>query len=210
MRTSTLYCNWDTTQHIREVSFPRAQHRRRQQSRRSFQLSSLWKTQSVQACVMIHVILNDRSNFSTVCVRLSRKQKIDLSVRGIPVGSFCPSFRIAHVFGEHFRCGEWGSHRCGSVVTTFYDGRSRYCVVDNFIRVRHQDFACVRWFTKPFYPFAPNPLVCRVSLMSPARNALMPSLLPLTDVAPTQVIVEPDVNNFYMMRVKGFDRLGRP
>ena len=133
---------------------------------------------------------------------------MDLSARGVPVETLCVSFKIAKIFGEHFKSGEWGLHRCGSVVTTFYDRRSRYCVVDRFIRVGGMDFACVRWFTKPFYPFAPNPLVCRVRLMPRGRNAVMPSVLSLTDIDPTQVIVEPDAHRFYMMRVKGFDRLG--
>ena len=44
-------------------------------------------------------------------------------MRGINVpGGVCLSYRIAYVLGVHFKSGEWGRKRCGSVVTTFYSG----------------------------------------------------------------------------------------
>ena len=52
-------------------------------------------------------------------------------------------YMIAKILGKHFKAGEWGSRRCGSVVTTIYRGRSRYCVVKRFIEVQSKYFACV-------------------------------------------------------------------
>ena len=89
-----------------------------------------------------------------------------------------------------------------------YGGRSRYAVVNTFIKAGDKDFASVTWFSKPHYPYAPIPLVVRVTVLNPARQVNMPSLLPLNSIDPTPVLVEPDVDgiHFYMMRVYGWDR----
>lgn len=120
----------------------------------------------------------------------------------------CPGYKIAYVLGVHFKVDEWGSRRCGSVVTTIHEGRSRYCIVNDFIRVANKDFACVTWLSKPHYPYAPIPLVVRVHLHAEIQNT-MPSLLPLNTIDPTPVLVEPDNDDvhYYMMRVQGFDRV---
>ena len=142
---------------------------------------------------------------------LTSQQSVDLANLGIivTVGSPCLSFKFAYVLGVHFRAGEWGCRRCGSVVTLMHEGRSRYCVVHNFIRVQNQEFACVTWLSVPHYPYAPNRLVVRVRTDNIQTG--LPSLIALTMIDPTRVLVEPDVDNvhYYMMRVKGWDRSGR-
>ena len=85
---------------------------------------------------------------------------------------------------------------------------ARYCVVHNFVRVDNKDFACVEWLSKPHYPFLPNPLVVRVRRYRNTRNDL-PSVVPLDRIDPTPVLVDPDNDghHYFMMRLKGFDRL---
>lgn len=139
---------------------------------------------------------------------LTRQQAVDLANLGILVTAATPclSFKFAYVLGVHFRAGEWGCRRCGSVVTLMHEGRSRYCVVHNFIQVRNQEFACVTWLSVPHYPYAPNRLVVRVRVDNIQTG--LPSIIPLTMIDPTRVLVEPDVDNvhYYVMRVKGWDR----
>ena len=119
-------------------------------------------------------------------------------------------FEIAYVFGVHFRAGEWGCHRCGSVITTVHGGISRYCTVTKFVRVEKKDFACVEWLSKPHYPYAPMTTVTRVTYLPPNRQREMPVLIPLETIDPTPVLVEPDTDgrHFYMMRVHGYDHTG--
>ena len=53
-------------------------------------------------------------------------------------------FKTCKVLGVvHFRSGEWGCRRCGSVITTIYRGISRYCIVDMFLMVQDKEYACV-------------------------------------------------------------------
>ena len=121
----------------------------------------------------------------------------------------CESYAKANVFGVHFKANEWSKSRCGSVVTTLHEGVSRYCVVHKFLRLETKEFASVSWLTKPVYPYSPNPLVVRVRLMTPRREREMCCLVPLKRIDPTPVIVEPenDGEHFYMLRIKGFDRI---
>ena len=141
--------------------------------------------------------------------RLNQHQKIDLVLFGVQSTEFAMTSPTAFVLGVHFKAGEWGKQRNGSVITTTYTGQSRYCVVTDFIRVANKDFACVRWLSKPMYPYAPNPLVVTVS-EPPARPESLPTVLPLRFIDPTAVLVDPDSDgvHFYMMRLKGFDRTG--
>ena len=120
------------------------------------------------------------------------------------------SYEIAYVLGIHFRAGEWGCRRCGSVITTVHGGRSRYCHVTKFVRAGGKDFACVEWLSKPHYPYAPMTVVTRVTYLPPHRQREMPVLIPLETIDPTSVLVEPDTDgrHFYMMRVYGYDRTG--
>ena len=150
-------------------------------------------------------------NTSNTCThimhRLSQHEKIDLALFGAQPVDFVMTSKTAYVLGVHFKADEWGRHRNGSVITTTYTGHSRYCVVTRFIRVVNQDFACVRWLTKPVYPYAPIPLVVKVREPRVRGNQL-PTVLPLDFIDPTAVLVEPDSDGvyFYMMRLKGFDR----
>ena len=51
---------------------------------------------------------------------LSDREERDLRLMGVT--SFCElkTFKVDTVLGVHFRGGEWGNHRCGSVITTMY------------------------------------------------------------------------------------------
>ena len=120
------------------------------------------------------------------------------------------SYEIAYVLGVHFRAGEWGCRRCGSVITTVHEGRSRYCNVTKFVRVGHREFACVEWLSKPHYLYAPMTVVTRVTYLPRHRQREMPVLIPLETIDPTPVLVEPDTDghHFYMMRVHGYDHTG--
>ena len=144
---------------------------------------------------------------TTYIHRLTQHQKIDLVLFGAEPGDFAMTSPTAFILGVHFKAGEWGKVRNGSVITTTYTGRSRYCVVTNFIRVSNKDFACVRWLSKPVYPYAPIPLVVKVS-ETPDRRECLPTVLPLSFIDPTGVLVEPDSDGvyFYMMCLKVFDR----
>ena len=140
-------------------------------------------------------------------VRFSVREQIELGI----FASLCESFKVAYVLGVHFRADEWGErrrgNRCGSVVTTVYGGISRYCIVHQFLRIRDKQLARVTWFSKPYYPYAPIPLVARVSLPPVERQNRMPSFVSLDMIDPTSVIVEPDQDgvHYYMMRLRGFD-----
>lgn len=150
-------------------------------------------------------ILNVFGTASACVCRVNQREKYDLDVLGL-CSRTCRSFKIANILGVHFKSGEWNEKRCGSVITTMYDGRSRYAVVNTFIKAGNKDFASVTWLSKPSYPFAPIPLVVRVEEMNPAAQFNMPSLLPLNRIDPTPILVEPDGDHFYMMRVSGWDR----
>jgi len=146
---------------------------------------------------------------STICT-LTRRETSYLSMRGIHTKTAL-RYTLANVLGVHFKSGEWGQQRCGSVVTTTYEGRSRYCIVNRFIRVGSTDYVSVEWLTSPRYPYWPIPLVARVMRMTVARLRVMPALVPLEKIDPTPIIVDPDVNGtYFMMRVQGWDRVSPP
>ena len=65
------------------------------------------------------------------------------------------------------------------------------------------------WLSKPVYPYWPIPLVVRVRVLDVNRQHQLPAVLPLTSVEPTPILVERDGDYYYMMRVKGYDRVGR-
>jgi len=138
----------------------------------------------------------------------SRREKVDLGTFGVTsfVGARC--FSCARICGVHFRAGEWGHIRCGSVVTLIYSGRSRYCSVKLFVRVQGKVFACVDWLSVPEYPDWPNTLRVRVSKPDPAvcRHH---SVIPIERIDPCCVYVLPhqDGVHYWMMRAKGTDRV---
>ena len=141
-------------------------------------------------------------------VRFNHHERVTLTIAGVNCGSMCLSYKIAYVLGVHFKAGEWGVHRCGSVMTTIFEGRSRYCVVKRFLRIGDANYVSVRWLSAPVYPYWPIPLVVRVHELHDDRQLELPAVLPLTSIEPTQILVEPHETNYYMMRVKGFDRVG--
>ena len=58
-------------------------------------------------------------------------------------------FKVAHIMGKHFKAGEWGNYRCGSVITCVMEGRSYYARVERFLKVDDdfcEGYASVTWF----------------------------------------------------------------
>ncbi len=64
---------------------------------------------------------------------LSKREKDGMKILGVTSFRGCEVFKIAKVLGVHFRTGEWGNRRCGSVITTIYREISRYCIVNAFV-----------------------------------------------------------------------------
>ena len=140
----------------------------------------------------------------------SKKERFDLGMLGVTSLSRVMTFPICWILGEHFRGGEWGRRRCGSVVTCIRRGRSRYCVVKSFLRVQEKAFARVVWLSVPMYPYAPNKLVVRVRMLTDVEQTRYPAVIPIEHIEPTSVgvILDPDNIHYYMLREKGVDRTG--
>lgn len=83
-------------------------------------------------------------------------------------------------------------------------------MVDRFIGVRDKAFACVTWLSKPEYPYAPNRLVVRARILPPVQQDRLGCVLDLEMVCPCTVTVGPAIDgvHFYLMREKGYDRVG--
>ena len=140
----------------------------------------------------------------------SKKERFDLSMLGVTSFSRVSTFPTALILGVHFRGGEWGRRRCGSVVTCIRRGRSRYCVLKAFLRVQDKAFARVEWLSPPTYPYAPNKLVVRVRKLTGADQARLPAVIAVESIEPTAVAVisHPDNVHYFMLREKGVDRTG--
>ena len=140
---------------------------------------------------------------------LSRREKFDLGMLGVTSTDDVRSFDIAFVLGVHFRAGEWGQERCGSVITTMFAGRSRYCFVRRFLRVQGQYFALVNWLSISEYPYAPNRLIVKVHLLSREQQLQHRCVISIKKIDPCTVAVLPheDDVHFYMLRDKGYDRV---
>ena len=121
-------------------------------------------------------------------------------------------FKVAHILGKHFKAGEWGSFRCGSVITCVMNGRSLYAKVNRFITVEDDNcegYASVTWFGVPEYPFE-NPLVVKCSEEEPGDLVdELGSVIRITQIDPSQVMVERSVDRMhcFMMRDSGFDTI---
>ena len=119
-------------------------------------------------------------------------------------------FKVAHILGKHFRAGEWGSHRCGSVITCVMEGRSLYARVNRFLKVDNDDcegYASVTWFGIPNYPFV-IPLVVKCSESEPDQLVdELGCIIRITQIDPSQVMVERSIDrtHCFMMRDSGFD-----
>ena len=140
---------------------------------------------------------------------LSRREKFDLEMLGLPAAA--TAFDIAHVLGVHFKAGEWGRRRCGSVITTMFADRSRYCYVKKFLRVQGQNFARVEWLSIPEYPCAPNRLVVTVRMLPHEQQIRYNCMLSLKKIDPCSVAVIPHGCGvrFSVMRDRGYDRVLR-
>lgn len=143
--------------------------------------------------------------------RLSQCERFDLGLLGVTSCLRVRAFNIARILGVHFKAGEWGRRRCGSVVTTMHAGRSRYCTVEKFLRVQGQSFARVTWLSKPKYPYAPIRLVVRVRMLPHQQQVTHRCLISIDKIAPCSVAVIPDTDgiHFFMLRDKGYDRVLR-
>jgi len=143
---------------------------------------------------------------------LSEREKLDLGMLGVNTSGDIRSFKIAHVLRVHFRAGEWGHRRCGSVITTIFAGRSRYCYVTAFLLVSEKAYACVQWLSIPEYPYAPNRLVVHVRMLSREQQRAYPAVVSIEKIDPCTVSVLPhrDGVHYSVMRDKGYDRVGVP
>ena len=118
-------------------------------------------------------------------------------------------FKVAHILGKHFRAGEWGNYRCGSVVTCVLEGQSHYARVERFFKVdgdSSDGYASVKWFGQPHYPFG-IPIVVRCCEEEPQDLIdRFGCVLRITQIDPSQIIVEREDGGFsWMMRDSGFD-----
>ena len=143
---------------------------------------------------------------------LSEREKSDFGILGVNSSNGARAFYIAQILGVHFRAGEWGRRRCGSVITTIFAGRSRYCYVTAFLLVNGKSFARVQWLSMPFYPCAPNRLIVHVRMLSNEEQRRYRSVIPTSRIDPCSVAVIPhrDKIHFSMLRRKGYDRVAVP
>ena len=153
----------------------------------------------------VPIIQNNRFQFH----QATKREKIDLGLFGVTSTRDIVAFDSARVLAVHFRGGEWGRSRCGSVVTLFYGGCSRYCIVKRFYRVMGRFFASVTWLSKPTYPYAHITfLVVRVRMISDVEQSRCPCVIPADRIEPCTVAVMPDDDgvHYMMLRDKGIDR----
>lgn len=139
---------------------------------------------------------------------LSKREEDDMEELGVTSFLGLRAFKVCKVLGVHFRSGEWGCRRCGSVITTMYRDISRYCIVNTFLMVQDKTFASVTWLSTPVYPYHPFKLVVKVRLTSRAEQVLHPCVIPINRIEPCTVSILPDSDgiHFYMLRDKGIDR----
>ena len=142
------------------------------------------------------------------CVLTDRETQA-MEMMGITSFHDLKFFKVCKLLGVHFRSGEWGCRRCGSVITTVYRGISRYCIVDKFFMVHDKAYAGVTWLSTPSYPCRPFKIVVKVRLMTPAGQRLHRCVIPVDKFDPCSVAVLPhsDGVHFYMLRDKGTDRV---
>ena len=112
---------------------------------------------------------------------LSDREKDGMKMLGVTSFRDYKVFKVAKVLGVHFRCGEWGCRRCGSVITTIYRGISRYCIVNAFVQVQGKAYASVTWLSVPTYPHLPFKIVVKVRMLPPEQqNAFEPIVVSIT------------------------------
>ena len=138
----------------------------------------------------------------------SDRERNDMQSMGVTSCRGVKVFKVAKILGVHFRSGEWGCRRCGSVITTIYQRVSRYCIVNAFFMVEGETCASVTWLTVPTHPYSPFKLVVKVKLFTREQQRLYPSVIVVNRIEPCTVGVIPysDGVHFYMLRDKGIDR----
>ena len=184
-------------------------------------LSSLANNVELNITALLHAYSGGEVDFSrpkeislTVPTRgyvLSDNERNGLLMFGVTSFAQLKAFRVATVLGVHFSSGDWGQHRCGSVITTIKGQVSRYCIVNMFLEVEGRAYASVTWLSAPTYPCFPFKLVVRVRMLTPQQQRRHRSVLPVDRIVPTQVAVLPhdDGVHYYMLWDKGIDRCDR-
>ena len=139
---------------------------------------------------------------------LSKREKDGMNMLGVTSFRGYKVFKVAKLLGVHFRCGEWGRRRCGSVITTIYRGISRYCIVNAFVQVQGKTYASVTWLSVPTYPYPPFKIVVKVRMLPLEQENLFRGVISVDKIDPCTVGVIPDEDgvHFYMLRDKGTDR----
>ena len=139
---------------------------------------------------------------------LSEREKDGMRILGVTSFRNYKVFKVAKLLGVHFRCGEWGCRRCGSVITTIYRQISRYCIVNAFVQVQGKVYACVTWLSVPTYPYLPLKIVVKVRMLPPEQQNVFRGVISVDKIDPCTVGVIPDEDgvHFYMLRDKGTDR----
>ena len=95
-------------------------------------------------------------------------------------------------------------------MTCVQDGQSYYGAVVRFLRVDGDacpGYACVQWFSEPHYLFGDTPLGVRVTSNGEGVARLFGSIVRITQIDPSRVMVEDDIDNdcYMMMRDSGYD-----
>ena len=124
----------------------------------------------------------------------------------VAAAAHCISYQRVNVLGISFRAGEWNNHgtnRCGSVFCTKVAGKTRFGRLNRlFETCTGQGFASVSWFSTPVYPCFKSPLVVHVTLDD---DSGLKTVLPIIDMEPSQILVEPYHDVYYMMRIQGYN-----
>ena len=111
--------------------------------------------------------------------------------------------------GVHFQMGQWGRYpTCSSVITCVVNGRSVYGHVTKFFTVdgdKCPGYASVNWFGQPRYPLGTNRLEVVVSCDGGALDAEVGCIVRITSIDPSPVVIEPDGDDYRMMRQSGYD-----
>lgn len=142
----------------------------------------------------------------------TRDELADLRLKGAEADVLTVTcYNIAYIMGDHFRAGGWGRTRCGCVFTMVTGGRSVYGRIERFWKVTGDDvpgYASVTWFGLPVYPFG-TPLVVRVTLDGTVLTRELGIIIPITQIDPSQVMVEPvpGQDACYVMRDSGYDTM---
>ena len=121
------------------------------------------------------------------------------------------AFSTAYIMGVHFRAGQWGSYpTCSSVITCVVNGRSVYgYYVNKFLHIGNDTcpgYASVTWFGIPQYPLGSNRLEVVVSCDGSVLDREVGCIVRVDQIDPSPVVIEPDGDNYRMMRQSGFDR----